>query len=484
MRTFAGDPEQIHKSSSQSIRDKMLSFQRIFQLLITAHVCQTLVHASVFANLQPNVTHVEWDPQQMSYGSISLPEGSPWCGGNSTVWSVAHQKQETPWCLDHETGVWSRPGIAMLDDFDLLDGKGVDRHDCTTLDVNKDGLVDIICVVGANQGTGAGYNELYLTQPDGSLVLEPRHAMQYVPTCRTRLIEPLHNKPDGDIDMVFVGASATVRDDGFENQHYLYRVLNEAPWFELIRGDWEEDTRGSLPNIARNIHVADWNGDGRDDFILCHDRTRPMVFEQGPDGAFFRIPIPQAPGFNDNWLSSSVGEFNGDEFPDLVVTTRWFKNDAGKFVAPQLFIFPGIDEDQRWDFENPYYEAPLKYRAKDIEILDVNGDGLLDIYVVQTAKKKGTYCGSAMPFSLRNNGPKNTFVGGPPGYVAPIDDGVDFLFVGAGPNTIKELRFERIRMEHQLPGCGYRAEKFGDDKTMLLINGDADRFGPTSILSW
>ena len=34
------------------------------------------------------------------------------------------------------------------------------RHDCLTFDVNKDGLKDIICVVGAFRGQGLGYNEL------------------------------------------------------------------------------------------------------------------------------------------------------------------------------------------------------------------------------------------------------------------------------------------------------------------------------------
>lgn len=44
-----------------------------------------------------------------------------------------------------------------------------DRHYCVTMDVNKDGLDDIICNVGAGSGRGEGYNELFVTNLDGSI---------------------------------------------------------------------------------------------------------------------------------------------------------------------------------------------------------------------------------------------------------------------------------------------------------------------------
>jgi hypothetical protein len=36
--------------------------------------------------LQPLVTVVEGFPDRKDFGSISLPEGSPWCGGRPTFW--------------------------------------------------------------------------------------------------------------------------------------------------------------------------------------------------------------------------------------------------------------------------------------------------------------------------------------------------------------------------------------------------------------
>jgi hypothetical protein len=57
----------------------------------------------------------------------------------------------------------------MLDASDALNGGPIDRHYCVTMDVNRDNRTDIICGVGAVLGTGDGYTELYLTQPDGSV---------------------------------------------------------------------------------------------------------------------------------------------------------------------------------------------------------------------------------------------------------------------------------------------------------------------------
>lgn len=68
-----------------------------------------------------------------------------------------------PWCftnnnLDNENAVWTSGSKAILEQNsrDIV----VDRHDCLTMDVDKDGILDIICLVGAHKGRGLGLNEL------------------------------------------------------------------------------------------------------------------------------------------------------------------------------------------------------------------------------------------------------------------------------------------------------------------------------------
>lgn len=73
----------------------------------------------------------------------------------------------------------------MLDYTDAMNShrKQIDRHSCMSMDVNHDGLPDVVCVVGAMKGTGYGFNELYLTQPGGrSLKKVQQHGLQQVRT--------------------------------------------------------------------------------------------------------------------------------------------------------------------------------------------------------------------------------------------------------------------------------------------------------------
>jgi hypothetical protein len=94
--------------------------------------------------------------------------GTPWCDGLPTFWITGHQTCfESPRCLVN--GTWIRNNRTMLDASDALNGGPIDRHYCVTMDVNRDNRSDIICGVGAVLGTGDGYTELYLTQPDGSV---------------------------------------------------------------------------------------------------------------------------------------------------------------------------------------------------------------------------------------------------------------------------------------------------------------------------
>jgi hypothetical protein len=81
---------------------------------------------------------------------------------------TGHQKyDESPFCL--YDGRWALNNRTYLDSEDVLNQGKIDRHYCVTMDVNRDGHDDVLCNVGASKGRGEGFNELYMTQPDGSL---------------------------------------------------------------------------------------------------------------------------------------------------------------------------------------------------------------------------------------------------------------------------------------------------------------------------
>ena len=129
-----------------------------------------------------------------------------------------------------------------------------------------------------------------------------------------------------------------------------------------------------------------------------------------------------------------------------------------------------------FDFDaKPLYEKFLTYAAPDIEVLDVNGDDLLDIYVVQTDEvTEGTYCGGPWVKS-------DWWEGGiqpPPSFIPPVDEARDILLIGVDDG------FNAVLMDHAEPGCGSYVEKFGDDRTLILAQGGFVRPGHNLLLQW
>jgi hypothetical protein len=63
----------------------------------------------------------------------------------------APKYHECPYC-ETAPGVWQVNATVHLDIEDEMNGFGVDRHNCVLMDVNRDGLEDMICGVGATKG--------------------------------------------------------------------------------------------------------------------------------------------------------------------------------------------------------------------------------------------------------------------------------------------------------------------------------------------
>lgn len=433
------------------------------------------ISAQTSSSLQPKITIVERRPQRMNYGSISLPQGSPWCHGNATFWLVGHQLDETPYCYDAELKNWTTPMIAVLDRQDSLNDldahpPNIDRHDCTLVDVNKDGLPDIVCVIGADKGQGFGYNELYLTQNDGSIQKVLRHGLQAFPTVRCRFVETLHNKVDpGNITHVFISAYGTGRPDGQVNWHTMYRLIDGEPYFENVPGPWNKNAK------SVQLSVVDWNQDGRDDLIVMHKRNWTIFLEQEEGGTFRELNYPR--NFRNNRIKSArVADVDLDGIPDLIVTTSRFRNKDREWFEPALKIFKGIDSPQRFDFSNYYFRMTLPFFAPDVEVLDVNSDGIPDLYVVLKDDSKDSFCGKPMSWDIKPYPPDD--------WIAPLDQAQDLLLVGRGFQLEKNDRFEKVILDHQIPGCGFIAKQFGNNKTMILANGDEGHAGTNVILNW
>lgn len=346
---------------------------------------------------QPRVVTVEKHPATKAFGSLSLPRGSPWCEGEPTYWLVGHQKwNETPSCLGPD-GEWRQKMIAVLDTEDLLnvDNNAVDRHDCVTMDVNYDGIPDIICGVGADKGEGEGFNELYLTQKDGSLEkILTGHGLHEFPTMRNRLAVTLHDS-DGS-DLIFMATRGTYREDDEPNSHRMFKNIYEdpdiLPWFEQVLGPWRIHTEVSC------LVVTDLDGNGIDDMIMCSEDVRARLFRQRPNGEWEDVDLgsPRYEEYVLGWRNARTADMDGDGLLDLLV--------VGPEPANATFrIFPGTRRAPYFNFDRPLFEDILPHAAPDLEVMDVDGDGWLDVYVVQSDETgEGAYCnaGNAQDVNL------------------------------------------------------------------------------------
>lgn len=430
---------------------------------------------------QPKISTVEHMPARKVAGILDLnTDGTPWCRGAPTYWTPGHKADnDTPYCLIN--GIWIRPFLAQLDDNDDLndrDGPAViDRHDCGVLDVDNDGIVDLYCLVGANSGRGAGYNELYLTNPDGSLRKVRTHGLQKYNGMRGRYTSTISGK--NGTQFIFIATKGVVRRDGKANEHRMFRKTGVAPdYFVEEFGDWIRHTNASF------VKSVDINRDGIDDVLVGNRADFPLVYLQKSSSngsTYWENVLWNKSKRQKNWRSVRIADFTGDGITDLLVVYYGYQ--------PSLRIYRGIRGAPFFDFEGPVYDTALPYGAPDVEVIDVNGDGIIDFYVVQSDES---------PFDSKGNQRSNTYCAGnfshrqwwsqgnqpPPEFVPPADNANDILFVGkVSPNSNTNLIYEKVFMDHAEPGCGNLVRPFGQ-KQLLLTQGNFVRPGYQLTLAW
>lgn len=407
---------------------------------------------------QPRVTTVEKEPSRKVAGIISMPNGSPWCRRMPTYWTPGHKSEnDTPNCLTRNKK-WIRPFVAQLDDNDDLndiDSPEIDRHDCGVLDVNNDGIPDLYCLIGANAGTGEGFNELYFTRSNGSLRKIRQHGLQKYPTLRGRHTAVL------DDSYVLIATKGVLRDDGRVNYHTMFQKLNGFPWFKEIEGPWNVYTNSS------GILKGDFDGDGREDFIISNRMDYPIMVLQNN---WKQIPLKISKR-NLNWRSMRLGDINGDGIQDLVVSYFGHKGVVN--------VFKGIPRAPFFDFAKaPYFHMSFPYAIPDVELIDINRDGKLDVYVVQTDTRpeagQKKYCAGYFVhkqwWRYGNQPPLN--------FVPPQDSAKDVLLLNQGRH-----KFTTVELNHSEPGCGNLVRPWKGN-SLLLTQGDFVRPGHQLVLEW
>ncbi len=201
-------------------------------------------------------------------------------------------------------------------------------------------------------------------------------------------------------------------------------------------GNFGEELSLSIPGFAYSLEYADFNRDGKIDFLIsAQTNTRPdsvALYLGDGTGKFTKSPL----SFNLGFYPARVltGDFNGDGFVDLLAYR--YESTACGMGANPLVMLPG-------DGKGGFGEAltiNLKERIANLVSADVNSDGKDDLvftgscaanvsFYVMLARQTG---GFTLPVAISGN---------PPGTILAIrdfnnDGRLDVLQAAAGPGAL------------------------------------------------
>jgi hypothetical protein len=191
---------------------------------------------------------------------------------------------------------------------------------------------------------------------------------------------------DGNPDLVVANGCLTPSNCGYSEGEISVLLGN---------GDGTFQTAVTYPTYELGSYflvVADLNGDGHPDVVVANSWSNSVSVLMGNGDGTFRTPVVYSSGglFSD---SIAVGDLNGDGKPDLVVANfDQNSNDANGGVSVLLGNGDGT-------FQAPTSFSSGEYDAMSIAIADVNGDGHLDLIVVNLCQSASS-CGEPSGVSV------------------------------------------------------------------------------------
>ena len=185
--------------------------------------------------------------------------------------------------------------------------------------------------------------------------------------------------------------------------------------------------------------VGDWNGDGFDDLAICsEDVAVGEIYENDGAGGFIdatSLLDGNAPA--GRLRDVELVDLNGDGWLDLV------------WIAPTMVeVYLNHPEDPETRFSERYFRLKLEEAPYAVAVADLNRDGVLDLYVAQG----GTGC---------------SVTADPP-------NGHDVVLLG--PDFGRQMDAPFVRW-----GCARMAEAVGPE-AVLIINGLGNNEGPFTIV--
>ncbi len=184
-----------------------------------------------------------------------------------------------------------------------------DTHGAVWTDLNKDGTLDLVELVGAQSGAGAGSNHVFMNQA-GSFINQAQAKGLDYPLGRGRTPLPEDFNHDGNTDFVF---------SGFYRAGAATELFMQDPYGHFSP---QATAQGmALPNqTQKSAQLADLNNDGILDLVIngynfphriFDVKTLPMVAVTKS----FNIPVVSGV------LDTTFADFNNDLYTDIYVAS-------------------------------------------------------------------------------------------------------------------------------------------------------------------
>jgi hypothetical protein len=157
---------------------------------------------------------------------------------------------------------------------------------------------------------------------------------------------------------------------------------------------------------ALGVAIADFDGDGWPDIVVANDSVRQSLYRNRGDGTFEDIALAAGIAYDENGktfagMGVDAADYDGDGYPDLFITA----------LSNETYPLFHNSGDKTFSYETNTMgigQATLAYSGWGTRFVDVDNDGLLDVFVAQghvldSIEKTSSYLKYKQPLLLLRN---------------------------------------------------------------------------------